>query len=71
MLRRLSDTLKRRGKLRAEIIDAEPKIPCARVYQLRFGSLVEAYRLVGFAAKPVCIAIARAAQERRARRQTA
>lgn len=38
-----------RGRLSALLIDAHPKAHCAEIYKRRFGSLENAYRLVGYA----------------------
>ncbi len=44
----LKDLLARRGRLTADMIDAEDGMPCYGFYRVRFGSLSEAYRRIGY-----------------------
>jgi DNA invertase Pin-like site-specific DNA recombinase len=48
MLKRLRIVLQKRGKLTRAIIDAAPSVPRPSVYQLRFGTVRNAYRLIGY-----------------------
>lgn len=48
MLRRLKILLADRGTLTAKMIDASKQMPSSRSFASRFGSIVEAYALVGF-----------------------
>jgi DNA invertase Pin-like site-specific DNA recombinase len=48
MLKRLRIVLQKRGKLTRAIIDAAPGVPRPSVYQLRFGTVRNAYRLIGY-----------------------
>ncbi|MCA1542449.1 recombinase family protein [Bradyrhizobium sp. NBAIM32] len=48
MLKGLRIRLKKSGRLSKDIIDAAEELPCATLYQLRFGSLRNAYRLIGY-----------------------
>lgn len=49
MLAKLRLLLARRGKVSAHLIDAEPGMPCTAVYIRIFGSLANAYKLIGYA----------------------
>jgi DNA invertase Pin-like site-specific DNA recombinase len=51
MLDRLRTLLGKRGKLTADLIDAEPGMQRAQTYRARFGSLIEAYRRIGWASE--------------------
>lgn len=48
MLKGLRIRLKKIGRLSKDIIDAAEELPCATLYQLRFGSLRNAYKLIGY-----------------------
>ncbi|MBR0906965.1 recombinase family protein [Bradyrhizobium liaoningense] len=48
MLKGLRIRLKKSGQLSKDIIDAAEELPCATLYQLRFGSLRNAYGLIGY-----------------------
>lgn len=48
MLRRLAEVLAREGHLSSRIIKAAEGLPCAAIYEKRFGSLPKAYAQVGF-----------------------
>jgi DNA invertase Pin-like site-specific DNA recombinase len=48
MLDRLRALLASRGKITADLIDAEPGMQKAQTYRARFGSLMEAYRRIGW-----------------------
>ncbi len=48
MLKGLRIRLKKSGRLSKDVIDAAEELPCATLYQLRFGSLRNAYRLIGY-----------------------
>jgi DNA invertase Pin-like site-specific DNA recombinase len=50
MLARLRRTLHKRGRLSIAIIDGTNGLPCADTYRHHFGSLRNAYRLIGYAA---------------------
>ena len=50
LLERLRDFLRRRGRLTARSIRDDLDMPCAQMYTVRFGGLLEAYRRIGFAA---------------------
>jgi hypothetical protein len=54
MLKRLRILLKERGHPSKGIIDEAAGLPCATLYQLRFGSLRSAYRLIGFTSSRDC-----------------
>jgi DNA invertase Pin-like site-specific DNA recombinase len=54
MLARLRRTLLKRGKLSPKIIDETLGLPCAASYQLHFGSLRNAYRLIGYESRRNC-----------------
>ncbi|WP_162131263.1 recombinase family protein [Bradyrhizobium yuanmingense] len=54
MLKRLRIRLKKSGRLSKGIIDAAEELPCASLYQLRFGSLRNAYRLIGYKSARDC-----------------
>jgi hypothetical protein len=49
MLSGLSDLLQKAGRLSALIIDEREDLPSSSVYRSRFGSLLRAYALVGYA----------------------
>ncbi len=53
-LKRLRITAMRRGKLSPKIIDETVGLPCTATIMQRFGSLREAYRLVGYIPKRDC-----------------
>jgi hypothetical protein len=48
MLDRLRTLLAKRGKITADLIDAEPGMQKAQTYRARYGSLREAYRRIGW-----------------------
>ncbi|AMA58887.1 recombinase family protein [Bradyrhizobium sp. CCGE-LA001] len=48
MLKGLRIRLRKSGRLSKDIIDAAEELPCATLYQLRFGSLRNAYKLIGY-----------------------
>jgi DNA invertase Pin-like site-specific DNA recombinase len=48
MLVRLRKVLAKRGKLSRTIIDATPGLPCVSAYLVHFGTLRNAYRLIGY-----------------------
>lgn len=48
MLKRLKAVYERHGYLSGKLIDASEGIPCSRTFALKFGSLRETYKLVGF-----------------------
>ena len=50
MLLRLRKALHKKGRLTTRIIDQTPGLPKARTYISRFGSLLKAYRLIGYTA---------------------
>ncbi len=52
LLVRLRRLLKKRGCLTEVIIDQSKNVPCASTYQIRFGSLSQAYQLIGYKAAP-------------------
>lgn len=54
LLELLAALLRERGTLSAVIIDEADDIPSSHVYQARFGSLLRAYRLVGYAPTRDC-----------------
>ncbi|MDF0520640.1 recombinase family protein [Bradyrhizobium yuanmingense] len=54
MLKGLRIRLKKSGRLSKDIIDAAEELPCATLYQLRFGSLRNAYRLIGYQSTRDC-----------------
>jgi DNA invertase Pin-like site-specific DNA recombinase len=54
MLKRLRLTLMKKGKLSPKIIDETVGLPCTVIYMQRFGSLREAYRLIGYTSKRDC-----------------
>jgi DNA invertase Pin-like site-specific DNA recombinase len=54
MLARLRRLLKREGRLSPRIIDSAAGLPCAASYQAHFGSLTEAYRLIGYTSERNC-----------------
>jgi DNA invertase Pin-like site-specific DNA recombinase len=53
-LKRLRITLMKRGKLSPKIIDEAVGVPCTATIMQRFGSLREAYRLVGYTSRRNC-----------------
>jgi DNA invertase Pin-like site-specific DNA recombinase len=54
MLARLRATLKRRGRLSTSIIDETAGLPTTPTYRQHFGTLRNAYSLVGYTTKRVC-----------------
>ncbi|MBR1150441.1 recombinase family protein [Bradyrhizobium sp. JYMT SZCCT0428] len=54
MLTRLRRTLLKRGRLSPAIINATVGVPCAKTYIDHFGSLRQAYSLVGYTSKRDC-----------------
>jgi DNA invertase Pin-like site-specific DNA recombinase len=48
LLERLRDFLDKNGKLTERLIRANLDMPCAQVYNARFGGLAEAYRRIGY-----------------------
>lgn len=54
MLKRLRILLQRSGGLSKRIIDEAENVPSATLYQMRFGSLREAYRLIGYGGSRNC-----------------
>lgn len=48
VLDKLAALWREKGDLRADIIDATPNMPRATTYRRRFGSLTQAYKLIGF-----------------------
>lgn len=54
MLTRLRKTLVKRGKLSPAIIDETAGLPCTATYMQHFGSLREAYRLIGYTSRRNC-----------------
>jgi hypothetical protein len=54
MLARLRRTLLKRGKLSPKIIDGTVGLPCTASYQYHFGSLRNAYRLIGYESRRNC-----------------
>jgi hypothetical protein len=54
MLGRLRATLKRRGRLSSSIIDETVGLPSTPTYRTHFGSLRNAYSLIGYTAKRDC-----------------
>ena len=54
MLKRLRILLHRSGGLSKRIIDQADDLPSATLYQMRFGSLREAYRLIGYGGARNC-----------------
>ena len=48
MIAGLKTLLAEQGRLSRRLINEDERIPCAQTYQHRFGSLLEAYRRVGF-----------------------
>jgi DNA invertase Pin-like site-specific DNA recombinase len=48
MLKALRRVLRKHGTLTSSIIEEDGTIPCASAYRLRFGSIGNAYRLIGF-----------------------
>jgi len=48
LLDRLREMLAREGKLSARLIDKTKGMPCCETYRIHFGSLVRAWRLVGY-----------------------
>jgi hypothetical protein len=54
MLVRLRATLKRRGKLSTAIINETVGLPCTATYMDHFGTIRNAYRLIGYTTKRDC-----------------
>jgi DNA invertase Pin-like site-specific DNA recombinase len=54
MLKRLRLTLKKRGKLTPTIISQTPGLPSVHTFMKQFGSLREAYRLIGYTSSRDC-----------------
>ena len=54
MLKRLRKTLIKEGKLSPAVINATAGLPCVATYRTHFGSLREAYRLIGYTSKRDC-----------------
>jgi len=54
MLSGLRRTLAKKGRLGPSIIDETPGLPSSTVYHRRFGSLRNAYRLIGYAGERNC-----------------
>lgn len=54
MLARLRRTLVKRGRLSPRIIDKTVGLPCPHVYIAHFGSLRNAYKLIGYTSKRNC-----------------
>ena len=54
MLARLCATLKRRGRLSGAIINETVGLPCTATYMEHFGTLRNAYRLIGYTTKRNC-----------------
>ena len=54
MLKRLRLTLKRRGKLTPDIITQTAGLPSVHTFRYQFGSLREAYRLIGYTSSRDC-----------------
>ena len=52
LLARLRRLLRKRGRLTEEIINQSNGLPHSDAYRRRFGSLPQAYRLIGYKAKP-------------------
>jgi hypothetical protein len=48
LIEKLSALYQKHQKLTSRIISKAKDMPCDKVYSVRFGSLMEAYRLVGF-----------------------
>lgn len=48
MLVRLRSCLAKHGNLTTDIIDDAQELPCSRTYQDRFGSIEQAYKLIGY-----------------------
>jgi DNA invertase Pin-like site-specific DNA recombinase len=48
LLEYLSEFLHNNGKLSERLIRSSLEMPCAQVYNVRFGGLAEAYRLIGY-----------------------
>jgi DNA invertase Pin-like site-specific DNA recombinase len=48
LLEHLREVLNKHGKITADLIDADPNMPCVQVYLKRFGSLPKAYRKIGY-----------------------
>lgn len=48
MLRGLRALWKKQGFLSARLINEAPRLPCASIYQQRFGSVLRAYKLIGY-----------------------
>jgi DNA invertase Pin-like site-specific DNA recombinase len=54
LLKQLRIVLLRKGRLTRAIIEAAPGVPRPSVYQFRFGTLRNAYRLIGYAPERDC-----------------
>jgi hypothetical protein len=54
MLKRLRVTLMKKGKLSPQIINETVGLPCTAILMQRFGSLREAYRLIGYTSPRDC-----------------
>jgi DNA invertase Pin-like site-specific DNA recombinase len=54
MLARLRATLKRRGRLSSAIINDTVGLPCTATYMEHFGTIRNAYRLIGYTTKRDC-----------------
>ena len=52
LLTALRNLWARGGRLSASHIDADPAMPCASTYMLRFGSLLTAYQRIGYHVRP-------------------
>lgn len=48
MIEGLRRLLRREGRLSASVVNACPEIPCARLYEVRFGTLGVAFQLAGY-----------------------
>lgn len=58
-----------RGRLSASLIDLAGNLPCASVYQARFGGLIEAYRRIGYEPAPNLLTLAARARNLVSRRR--
>lgn len=63
LLALLRDLWDRKGRLSADLIKAEPGMPCVQTYYTRFGSLGVAYGLIGFKPKWAGLSFVRRADE--------
>ena len=68
MLDGLARVLKRHGKLNARVINAAREIPNAHRFVRRFGSMNQAYKLVGYEPSPRQTASSRSLQQNRKRK---